>query len=231
MGSTDIRVFIADDQQETLTSLSKFIHAAEGMHVVGTAADGGQLRRFFEQNGGDQVDVALIDIGMPIEDGLTVLRAIKERYRDQIKLIAITGMRGRNYPAEAMFKRADGFIAMYRSYEEIVDAIRQAHSGEKVYLPDPHDPYQPEVPPPPPPELSPMEERVLYLIGCRSYTNYQTAQEMKLSQPNMEKIRNIVMKKFGATNAVELGKVVERLGFCTDYETRHKLRDRPAPTD
>lgn len=231
MGSTDIRVFIADDQQETLTSLSKFIHAAEGMHVVGTAADGGQLRRYFEQNGGDQVDVALIDIGMPIEDGLTVLRAIKEHYRDQIKLIAITGMRGRNYPAEAMFKRADGFIALNHSPAEIVQAIRRAHAGERVYLPDPGDPYQPEETPPPPPTLSPIEERILYLIGCRNYTSQQAALEMKLSQPNTERIRNLVMKKFGVTTAIELGKVVERLGFCLDYETRQKPSDRPSPTD
>jgi two-component system response regulator DesR len=219
-GTTEIRVFIADDQPATLTALTEFINAANGMRVVATAVDGGQLRKYFEQGGGENIDVALIDIGMPIEDGLTVLRAIKEKYGDKIKLIAITGMRGRNYPAEAMFKRADGFIAMYRSYPEIVDAIRRAHAGERIYLPDPNEPQQPQEAPPPPPNLSPIEERILYLIGCQSYTNVQTSLEIGLTQPNMERIRKIVMKKFGVSTAIELGKVVERLGFCSDYEAR-----------
>lgn len=194
------------------------------MRVVGTATNGGELREYFKENK-DAVDVALIDIGMRIEDGLTVLSEIKENYKVKTKLIAITGMRGRNYPAEAFNKHADGFIAMYHDFNKITEAIREAHQGKRVYLPDPTDPHQPEEPPPPPPSLSPIEERLLYLIACKKMKNIQAARELNLSQPNTERIRSVIMHKLKATTAVELGAAVERLGFCAEYKKRNNLKD------
>lgn len=212
MEPTDIRVFIADDHEETIQKLSEFINAAPGMKVVGTAANGAALWEQFSA-GSNGVDVALVDIGMPEMDGLTAVGKIKAICQDTIKVIVITGLHGRNYPAEAISKHADGFIAKSRRKDEIIDAILRVHKGEMVYLPDPDDPAQPTVMPERPPDLSPNEMRILCLI-LEGLTSIEIADRVKMGVPSVDKIRRVMLHKFGVKNAAQLGAIAEKYGLC-----------------
>lgn len=209
---TEIRVFIADDHEVTIQQLSEFINSASGMKVVGTATDGKAVERYFTQ-GKNGVDVALIDIGMPEMDGLTAVGRIKSKCKEALKVIVITGLHGRNYPAEAISKHADGFIAKSRSKDEFISAIERVHKGEVVYLPDLEDPSQPLELPERPPDLSPSEIRILSLI-LEGLTSVQIADAMQMGMPSVEKIRYNILHKLGVKNAAQLGVIAERYGLC-----------------
>jgi DNA-binding NarL/FixJ family response regulator len=209
---TDIRVFIADDHSETVLKMSEFINAAEGMQVVGTAVDGNALWQYFSADH-HAVDIALVDIGMPGMDGITAVGKIKRNMETPVKVIVITGLHGRNYPAEAISHHADGFIAKSRHKDEIIEAINRVHKGELVYLPDLDDPSQPTVMPERPPELTPVESRILCLV-LEGQTSKEIAEEVTLSMPHVDKIRLNLMHKLGAKNAAQLGAVAEKYGLC-----------------
>lgn len=212
---TEIRVFIADEQQNVLDQLSEFINGASDMHVVGTAADGGQLLEHF-QSGKNGVDVALVDIGMPVMDGLTAVKKIKKICGDEVKLLVITGLRGRDYPTEAVSRDADGFVAKNRSKEEILGAIRDVHSSTAfVYLPDLSDPAHPQQAPKSLPELIPIEQRILCML-VKGMISKEIADETGLSVYNVDRIRRIVMHKLEAETPTMLGVIAEKYGLCRD---------------
>jgi len=160
---TDIRVFVADDHEVTVQTLSEIINTTKGMKVVGTAADGNAVWNYFAK-GSNGVDVALIDIGMPEMNGLRATGLIKSVCNDHFKVIVITGLDGVFFPAEAIRNHADGFVSKNRHKDEITDAIFRVAKGEIVILPDPDDPNQLIEMPNRLPELLPKESQVLCLV-------------------------------------------------------------------
>lgn len=211
LAPTEIKVFIADEQKEILEQLSEFINAAPDMKVAGTASDGGALFNYF-QHGNNGVQVALVDIGMPVMDGLTAVGKIKEICKDTLKIIVITGLSGRDYPTEAVSRQADGFIAKCNGKETILDGIRKVLQGSFVYLRDPNDVAHPTEPPQPLPNLIPIELRVLQGLA-KGQISKEMADEFNLGISNVERIRRIIMSKLHAENPVMLGIIAEKYGL------------------
>ncbi len=211
MPLTNIRVFIADDHEMVIKGLSEFINAAPDMRVVGTAGNGDELVKNLEKLH-TEVDVALVDIGMEKMDGLAATSKIKEVYKN-IKVLIITGLRGRNYAAESIRNNADGFISKSRSLREISEAIRRIMGGEMVYMPDPSDPVLPPEPPKKLPELSPMEQRVLCMI-VDGMSSKEISDTLKMSQPNVERFRRNVMGKLDAKNTADMVRIAVEYGLC-----------------
>jgi len=209
---TDIRVFVADDHEVTVQTLSEIINTTKGMKVVGTAADGNAVWQYFEK-GNNGVDVALIDIGMPEMNGLRATALIKSACKDNLKVIIITGLDGVFFPAEAIRNHADGFVSKSRHKDEITDAIFRVAQGEIVILPDPDDPNQLPETTNRLPELLPKEKQVLCLV-IDGFSAKQIADKVGISDVYAEKIRNTVMHKLGAKNSAHLGAIAEKYGLC-----------------
>jgi DNA-binding NarL/FixJ family response regulator len=208
---TDIRVFIADDHPWTIRQMSEFIHATDGMQVIGTASNGQEVVQYFA-NGNNGVDVALIDIGMPKMNGLSVLEWIKKSCPQNLKVILITGLNGVIFPAEAIRNQADGFIAKSRRKGEILDAIKRVYKGEIVILPelDGMESMNPpdDLPEPAPgahPGFSPLEIRIIRMAVKEGLTSKEIAIQTKFGAPYVDKIRLNLMAKLGAKNAAQLG--------------------------
>ena len=210
---TKINVFIADEQKELVEQLQQLINGAPDMQVVATASNGGDLVKYF-QSGKNGVDVALVDIGMPVMDGLTATAKIKKAYSKDLKVIIMTGLNGRDYPSEAVNKDADGFVAKFHSLETIVDAIRKVNQGtDFLYLPDPTDLAQPPETPKRLPGLIPIELRVLCML-VKGAKSKDIADLLDQTVYNVDRVRRIVMHKLGAENPVMLGAIAEKHGLC-----------------
>jgi DNA-binding NarL/FixJ family response regulator len=209
---TDIRVFIADDHPWTIRQMAEFIHATDGMRVVGTASNGQEVVQHFA-HGNHGVDVALIDIGMPKMNGLSVLEWIKKSCPQNLKVILITGLNGVFFPAEAIQNHADGFIAKSRRKAEFIDAIKRVYRGEIVILPELEDGMEsmdtrddlPEPDPEAHPGFSPLEIRIIRMAVKEGMTSKEIAVRTKLGAPYVDKIRLNLMAKLGAKNAAQLG--------------------------
>jgi DNA-binding NarL/FixJ family response regulator len=82
-----VRVLIADDFAPFLDSLTQVINTLAGLESVGAARDGEETLALCKQT---QPDVVLIDINMPVMDGVVAARLIKQQW-PHIRIIGLTG--------------------------------------------------------------------------------------------------------------------------------------------
>ena len=120
-----VRILITDDQQPTRRGLKALLNFAPQIEVVGEAANGQEAVRLVAEY---RPDVVLMDIQMPVMDGLQATRLIKSQW-PEIKVIALT-----NYPtyrAEALRAGVDAFLLKGCTPEALQITIIQA-VGSKV---------------------------------------------------------------------------------------------------
>jgi DNA-binding NarL/FixJ family response regulator len=133
MTSTEkIRVMIADDHPIVCKGLSAIIRAERDMRVVGEAADGRQLIQMFREH---RPDVTLIDLRMPVMNGVEAVRAIRKEFPDA-GIIILTTYKGDEDIFRALEAGAQGYLLKGMPPHELLDAIRNVHLGLR-YLPPP----------------------------------------------------------------------------------------------
>lgn len=121
-----IRVFIADDHVLICDGLQTIINLQEDMEVVGVANDG---RQAFEMVGQAQPHVILMDIQMPVLNGIESMKLIKKHHPNIIVLI-LTTFPEDEYIIEGLANGADGFLLKNLPAERILASIRDAMKGE-----------------------------------------------------------------------------------------------------
>jgi len=112
-----IRVLIADDRLSSRNGLKALLVTQPGIEIVGEAADGQETIQFVEQC---RPDVVLMDVRMPLIDGLEATRLIKDRW-PEVKVIILT-----MYPfhqAEALAAGADAFLVKGCTAEDLLETI------------------------------------------------------------------------------------------------------------
>jgi DNA-binding NarL/FixJ family response regulator len=164
-------VLIADDQTLVRVGLRKILEAEPDLSVVGEAEDGQdaafEARRL-------QPDVVLMDIRMPVLDGIEATRRIVSR-SPATRVVVLTTFGLDTYVYEALHAGASGFMLKDAPPEEIVAAVRLVTNGEALLAPAVTRSVieefvrreQPRPPSPPPAlqELTPREREVLDLLA------------------------------------------------------------------
>lgn len=126
-----IRVFLADDQELVRSGLRMMIEAQDDFEVVGEAADGAAavaavLRR--------PCDVVLMDVRMPVMDGVEATRRIVAS-GVPTRVLVLTTFDLDEYVFSALKAGASGFMLKDARPDELLDAIRQVAAGEAVMAP------------------------------------------------------------------------------------------------
>jgi len=116
-----IRVLIADDHLHSRCGLRVLLATSPEVEVVGEAADGQEALHLVNEY---QPDVVLMDIRMPVLDGLEATRIIKNKW-PEVKVILLT-MRAA-YKADALATGADGFLLKGCPTEYLLQAISFPH--------------------------------------------------------------------------------------------------------
>ncbi|MDI1479242.1 response regulator transcription factor [Polyangium sp. y55x31] len=125
-GSYKIRVLIADDHVTVLEGLSAIISRQPDMEVVAAASNGRQVVELWEQC---RPDIALIDIRMPVLDGVAAIEEIR-RNDASARLIVLTTFDTDNDLLNAVKAGAKGYLLKDSRREELLDCIRRVHRGE-----------------------------------------------------------------------------------------------------
>ncbi|MCA2224049.1 response regulator [Nonomuraea aurantiaca] len=127
-----IGVLIAEDEDLLRTSLCELVDSDPELVTAGAARDG---REAVEAAGRLQPSVVLMDIRMPVMDGLAATRVICER-QPAVKVVILTTFDLDEYVYEALRAGASGFLLKNAAPEDILRAIRTVHDGNAMLAPE-----------------------------------------------------------------------------------------------
>ena len=126
-----IRVFLADDQALVRSGFRMLIDSEDDLAVVGEAPDGAQALRALLA---DPADVVLMDVRMPVMDGVEATRRIVEA-RLPTKVLVLTTFDLDEYAFSALKAGASGFMLKDARPGDLLSAIRNVAAGDAVVAP------------------------------------------------------------------------------------------------
>lgn len=186
-----IRLLLVDDQMIIRQGLKNLLESKPDLQVVGDAENGQQSIAAVEALYGTplQPDVVLMDVRMPVMDGVAATRVLCQRFPN-LHVLVLTTFDDDEYVSQAMRYGAKGYLLKHTPLEELAVAIRAVHQGythlgpglfEKALTP-PHIPEPVPISIPPElAELSPREREVLRLITM-GFSNREIAHALYISE-------------------------------------------------
>ncbi|MER5266417.1 response regulator transcription factor [Actinosynnema sp. NPDC002837] len=124
-GGGDVRVVVVDDQRLIRESIAALLDLQPGIAVVGTAGDG---EAAVESVVAVDPDVVLMDVRMPVMDGIDALAELRRRGA-RARVVMLTTFDDEAYVVRALKAGASGYLLKDRPAVELAAAVRLAHSG------------------------------------------------------------------------------------------------------
>ena len=129
MSNHDIRVLIADDDAVIRNGLADLLEAQEDITIVGRAANGVEA---IAAMGKGNIDVALIDVDMPVLDGIEAAKLIHNTYPSTV-IVMLTAFEYEDSLAQSISAGAQGFLTKDISAAQLAELIKQAYAGQPVF--------------------------------------------------------------------------------------------------
>lgn len=123
-----MKLLVVDDDALIRDSLKILINMEADMEVVGTASNAQEALELCKHH---QIDIVLMDIRMPVMDGVLGTKLIKTQY-NHIKVIILTTFKDDEYIKEAIKNGATGYILKNQSADSIIESIRAVQKGSMV---------------------------------------------------------------------------------------------------
>ncbi|MFC5653086.1 response regulator [Paenibacillus solisilvae] len=120
-----IKVLIADDHQLFREGLKRILNMEDDLEVIGECNDGIQVLEFCNQI---KPEVVLMDINMPIENGVVATERLRDIFPD-VKVIILSIHDDESYVFETLRKGASGYLLKDMEAEALANAIRSVVSG------------------------------------------------------------------------------------------------------
>jgi DNA-binding NarL/FixJ family response regulator len=199
-----IQLLLVDDQSIIREGLRSLLEAKPDLEVVGEA-ENGQIA--VEMALALQPDVILMDVRMPIMDGVAATRTLTQQSA-QTKVIVLTTFDDDDYVAQALRWGAKGYLLKDTPSSELADAIRAVHKGYTQFGPGLVEkalsrPTMAETPPPELTQLTPREQEVLQLIA-RGYSNREIAQQLYISERTVKNHVNSLLRQLNLRDRTQV---------------------------
>lgn len=127
-----INIFIVDDQGIVRDGLKMLLSLNEEIKIIGEAGNGEELLSLLTTK---VPDVILMDVQMPIMNGIEATKAVKQKY-PQVKVLILTTFNQDEYVVGGLKSGADGFILKDSDLQEIIKAIKAAYEGKLLLHPE-----------------------------------------------------------------------------------------------
>lgn len=215
----EIRVLLVDDHAVLRDGLRSLLDRQDGITVVGEAGNGSEaLSKVSEL----MPNIVLMDMAMPVMNGIEATRQIKELY-PHIKVLILTQHDNREYISPALHAGASGYVLKRSGGREVIQAIKQVYDTGAFLQPEIarqiiDNLYQEENGAEEPvPHLTDREMEVLKLV-VSGKSNKEIAKMLYISDKTVSVHRSNIMAKLNVHNSFELIRYVNKhhlfdLGF------------------
>ena len=214
-----IRLLLVDDHAVLRAGLRTLLNAELDMEVVGEAADGKQAVQKVAEL---EPEVVLMDISMPVLNGLEATRQIR-RAHPQVKVLVLTMHDSEEYLFQVLEAGASGYVPKKAADTELINAIRAVYRGEAFLYPtaakaliqdyleraragEESDSFD---------RLTEREKEVLKLVA-EGYTNQEIAYMLVISVKTVETHRARIMEKLEFRTRAELVRYALNRGLLTE---------------
>ena len=205
-----IRVAVADDQPLVRTGISTMVGHAPDLEMVGEAANGAEAIELARRQ---CPDVLLMDIRMPVLDGIEATRRIvSDEQTSRVRVLMLTTFDLDEYVYSALRAGASGFLLKDAPPEDLLDAVRVVAAGEALLAPSVTrrliDEFarRPQTDRPTPAALDVLTERELevLVLVAHGLSNAEIAQQLYVSPATAKTHVSRVMMKLHARDRARL---------------------------
>lgn len=204
---SSIRVLVADDHPVVRTGLTLMIRYESGIIAVAEASTGIEAVELFRQH---QPDITLMDLRMPQMNGVQAIAAIRQEFADA-RIIILTTYDGDEDIYRGLQAGARGYLLKDASCDELLDAIRKVHAGQK-YIPTAvgeklverlgH------------PQLSDSEQEVLKRLA-KGMSNQEIAEALSIAEGTVKFHVNNILSKLQVSNRTQAVIVALKRGLAS----------------
>jgi len=199
-----IKIILVDDHQMFREGLKFVLNQIPEFEILGTASNGQEYLDLLEEG---LPDVVIMDIGMPVMDGIEATEKTREKYPG-INVIALSMFSDQEYYHKMVAAGVKGFLIKEAGIDELEKAIKTIHTGNAYFsqellrniivtMSNPkvtgRDSFQ----------LTKREEEVLQMI-CKGHTTKEISELLFISQKTVEGHKTNLLSKTNSKNTLNL---------------------------
>ena len=205
MDATKIRLLVADDHPLTREGLAMILDNQPDMAVVAQANNGAEAVELYRR---ERPDVALLDLQMPVMNGVAAIEAVVGEFRGA-RVVVLTTYDGDEDIYRAMHAGAKAYLLKDSPKDEVLRAIRTVHAGGRFLLAEVGARLADRLGTA---DLTEREREVLRLVAD-GRANKQIAHELGISEGTVKSHVNGVMSKLGAASRTDAALIALRRGL------------------
>ncbi|WP_298616976.1 response regulator transcription factor [uncultured Streptococcus sp.] len=198
-----MRLLVAEDQSMLRDALCQLLLLQEDVEDVLQAGDGQEAIRLLETH---PVDIAILDIEMPIKTGLEVLEWAKSQ-QPQLKVVIVTTFKRPGYFERALKAGVDAYVLKERRITDLMGTLHTVLAGQKEYSPELMEGILTH-----PNPLSSQEQAVLKEVA-KGASNQEIADRLFLSNGTIRNYMSTILTKLDAENRTEAAKIAQEKGW------------------
>jgi len=203
-----MKILLVDDHKLIRDALKTYLEDDTEFELVDEAANGQEALIILKEN---EVDVVMLDISMPVMDGITCAEHIAKDF-PEVKILALSMMNDNQFIKKMLSAGALGYILKNSAEEEIKKALKAVYAGESYFSAEVNETVMQhmlkggikrnhklvvDLP------LTDREKEVLYLI-LKEYTNQEIADELFISPRTVDAHKRNLLEKTGSKNTAGL---------------------------
>ena len=217
MSASPIRILIADDHEIVREGLRNLFSGEPGLKIVAEARDGEEALRAAARC---RPDVALMDLVMPVVDGIEATRRMRE-ISPRTRILVLTSFAGDRQVQDALKAGAIGYVLKDVLRQDLLDAIRSVHEGRPWLHPEAQRRLIASVSPDPAAQaleqLTARERDVLIRIA-QGRSNRVIAAELFLSEGTVKGYVSVIFGKLGVKDRTQAALWAVKQGLITPQE-------------
>jgi DNA-binding NarL/FixJ family response regulator len=208
------RILIVDDHSVVRQGLRMFLGLDPDLEVIGEAADGAEAVRLAHQL---QPDVILMDLLMPVMDGITAIETIRREVPD-VEILALTSVLDDTAVIRAIRAGAIGYLLKDTQADELRRAIRAAAAGQVQLSPEAAARLLREVRAPESPEVLTERETDVLRLLARGMANKEIAQELSIGEKTVKTHVSHILSKLDVQSRTQAALYAARIGLVSPAE-------------